>query len=319
MNTPKSISIIVPVFQSRDSINALYHRCCDVLNKITDDWEIICVDDASKDNSWEELCKINKLDPRFKCIRLSYNHGQQHSTLCGLGYAQKDYVITIDDDLQCYPEEIPLFVEKLQSGKKVVIGKISYYEKKHSFFRKICSRINLHLINKVINNTANISLSSFRGMTNDVAKILSKYKGAHPHISAMIFKSVPRNFLCNVNIRHSERLDNKNSTYTISKLFKTLSYLLINHSYIPLRIMVVWGFIISGISFIYGCYVLIRVVFGDTLLPGWASSVILVSFLSGNILLALGVIGEYLGRLVEEASSIQQFSIFDSKGLDELK
>jgi glycosyltransferase involved in cell wall biosynthesis len=294
-------------------LSQLYERCSTQLDAIGADWEIIFVDDASPDKSWESLCTLHEIYPKVKVIQLAFNHGQQHATLCGLGYASKDFIITIDDDLQCFPEDIPLFIDKLQSGKQVVIGSIVNSNKQHLWWRNLGSRINQWLAGKVIGKPTAIGLSSFRAMTQVVAQRLTQYKGAHPHIAALIFKSVPHKYIVNVPIRHAPRLDGIHSSYSFPKLVKTLSYLLINNSYMPLRFIIGWGFFISFLSFSYALFVFAQVVFSDYAVPGWASLAVLISFLCGNILLALGVLGEYLGRLVEEASRINQFSVFDER------
>lgn len=305
------ISVVVPVFCSQNSLLSFYERTSEQLSLLTNDWELILVDDCSFDQTWSVACKINGLDSRVKCVRLARNHGQQHATLCGLGYASKPFVITIDDDLQCFPEDIPLFIEKLKSGSRVVIGKISAGGKQHRWWRNVASTVNQRLAARIIGKPKKMGLSSFRAMTLDVAKRVSNYKGAHPHIAAMLFKLVPHALICNVDIRHAPREDGKPTSYSLRKLVKTLSYLIINHSYMPLRFMVAWGITISLLSMAYAIWVAGRALMGDYSLPGWASLAVLVSFLSGNILLALGILGEYLGRLVEEASSIEQFSVFE--------
>lgn len=307
------ISVVVPVFSSEKILYLFYERMAAQLNAITHDWELILIDDGSLDTTWDVACNLQRADLRVKCVRLARNHGQQHATLCGLGYASKSYVVTIDDDLQCFPEDIPLFIEKLKSGSCVVIGKISHNKKQHLWWRNIASSINQLLAGKIIGKPKKIGLSSFRAFTIDIAQKLSNYKGANPHIAAMIFKLVPHALICNVDVRHAQRVDGKTSTYSLPKLIKTLSYLIINHSYMPLRFMVCWGMAISLFSIAYALWVAGRALIGDYSMPGWASLAVLVSFLSGNILLALGILGEYLGRLVEEASSIEQFSVFEER------
>ena len=307
------ISVVSPVFCSQNSLLVFYERTSAQLSQMTDDWELILVDDCSSDKTWDIAYKLHNSDFRVKCIRLARNHGQQHATLCGLGYATKSIVITIDDDLQCFPEDIPLFIEELRAGSNVVIGKIKLNGKQHIWWRNIASVVNQYLVGVIIGKPKTLRLSSFRAMTLDVAKKLTNYKGAHPHIAAMLFKLVPHSLICNVDVRHARRFDGKSSTYSLRKLVKTLSYLIINHSYMPLRFMVGWGTFISLISIAYAMWVVARALMGDHSLPGWTSLAVLVSFLSGNILLALGILGEYLGRLVEEASKLEQFQIYQEE------
>ncbi len=304
-----NISVVVPVFNSEKSLAKFYARTSETLESVSTDWEIIFVDDGSTDSSWNELLTLRKNDQSVKIIRLARNHGQQHATLCGIGYAQKDYIITIDDDLQCFPEDIPLFIAELTEGKDVVIGHI--LAKQHSLWRNICSNINGALAGKVIGKPQHLSLSSYRGFSKKIAQKLIKYKGAHPHIAALLLKLTPPSGICNVRVRHAPRSDGKASTYSLVKLTRAFSYLLINHSLLPLRFMIGWGVTISILSVAFAIWVLVRALMLDAAASGWASLAVLISFLAGNILLSLGIVGEYLGRLVEESSNISQFSIYE--------
>ncbi len=309
--TQRSLSIVVPVFQSAETLELLYKRLSEQLNILCADWEIIYIDDASVDDSWEKLLKLHRGDSRVKAVRLAYNHGQQHATLCGLRYATKDYVITIDDDLQCFPEDMPLFVNMLNTDKRLVIGKIKETTKQHSWWRNIGSRANQYLAGRILGKPKWLYLSSYRGMPINIAKQITNYHGAHPHITALLLKVVPAKYIANVDIRHAKRVDGKGSSYSLRKLIKTMSYLLINHSYLPLRMMVAWGIVISFASLAYAVWIAITAMMADYTAPGWASLAVLISFLSGNILLCMGILGEYLGRLVEEASHVEQCSVFE--------
>ena len=305
-----SVSVISPVYRSEKSLREYYRRVSAALDSVSNDWEIILVDDASPDGSWSELQNLREQDDRVKIIRLAHNHGQQKATLCGLGYASKDYVFTIDDDLQCFPEDIPKFLERLQANAEVVIGAIPSGEKQHAAWRNLGSKLNSYVIGKVLKKPRSLRLSSFRGFRQRTCRQLGKYRGAHPHIAALLLNSVPHNLIENVEIRHTKRADNGAGSYTIRKLIKTLSYILINHSYLPLRFMTVWGVIVSIASLSYAFWVVTNSLRGH-LVPGWASIAVLTSFLSGNILLALGVLGEYVGRLVEETRGTSQFVVFE--------
>lgn len=308
-----SISVVVPVFLSGNSLSDFLKRCRLHLDSLTQHWEIILVVDASPDESWSVACQHNNEDLRVKCINLSRNHGQQFATLIGLKYASKRYVVTIDDDLQCWPEDIGKFIAALNTGYSLVIGAIPANGKQHNRFRNIGSTLNRKLVSKILNKPKSLKLSSFRAMHLSVAKKLASYNGPHPHITAMLLKAVPHTKIINAEIRHSPRHDGEATTYSFRKLAKTVSYLIINHSYIPLRMMVVWGVIISIASTSFAFWVLVKVLFSTYTLPGWASITVLVSFLSGNVLMALGILGEYIGRLVEQSSHVAELSVFEER------
>ena len=300
------ISVVVPVYRSAPLLPALVQRLKSVLEAQGRPWEIVMVDDASPDQSWSVLQGLRKADARVRIVQLARNHGQQHATLCGLNYARGDEVVTIDDDLQNPPEEIASLLARLREGHAAVIGRIT--DKRHGWWRNAGSRAHQYLAERIIAKPRGLYLSSFRALSRPAVDRLVRYKGAHPHISALLLKAVPPKSVVNVEVRHDARSVG-GSTYSLRKLVKTGSFLLFNHSYIPLRFMTAWGFLLSLLSVLFALWVVIRVLFFADSVQGWPSLAVLVAFLSGNILMALGVVGEYLGRLVEEFSVSEQFAV----------
>jgi undecaprenyl-phosphate 4-deoxy-4-formamido-L-arabinose transferase len=307
VGTP-SLSVVIPVFRSAPSLPELARRLAATLSSMTDRWEVIFVDDASPDGSFEILQGLRAHDSRLKLIRLARNRGQHHATLCGLHHSSGDYVFTMDDDLQAPPEDLPKFLAKLREGYDVVIGRIAPSAKRHTWARNIASLCHQRIAERVLGKPKHLSLSSFRGLSRHAVDAVKGHRGAHPQIVALIFRSVHVSAITNVDFTHQTRLHGS-STYSFVSLVKLSSYLLINHSYLPLRIMVAWGMTVSVASMAFAAFVFFRAVFVGHVLPGWASLAILVSFLCGNVLFAIGVLGEYLGRVVEEFSSAAQFEI----------
>lgn len=300
------LSVVIPVFRSAPLLRSLVQRLTTVLEAEGRPWEIILVDDASPDDSYAVLRELRAADRRVRIIQLARNQGQQHATLCALNYARGAEVITIDDDLQNPPEEITRLLAKLREGYGAVIGRIT--DKQHGWWRNAGSRLHQYLAERIIGKPRTLYLSSFRALARPAVDRLVRYKGAHPHISALLLKSLPASAIANVDVRHDRRSVGT-STYSLRKLVKTASFLLINHSYIPLRFMTAWGFTLSLLSVLFAVWVVARVLFFGHAVQGWPSLVVLVAFLSGNILMALGIVGEYLGRLVEEYSVTEQFVV----------
>jgi undecaprenyl-phosphate 4-deoxy-4-formamido-L-arabinose transferase len=305
----KSISIVIPVFRSGDILDELYRRLQDVLSGITDQWEIILVDDASNDGTYIRMQEIRARDNRVKLIRFARNMGQQHATLCGIQHAVGSYVLTLDDDLQNPPEEIPRFIEKINEGYDLVIGDISG-NKQHHWFRNFASHAMQIMVSHILNKPKHLVLSSFRGMSKRAAISMASFKGTHVYIPALMLTSVPPDRICNIPVQHNTRAIGK-STYTLRKLIRITSYLLINHSRIPLRFVTTWGIMISMASFGYALFVAIKYLLYGSKLVGWSSQAILISFLSGNILFCIGILGEYIGRIVDENVTSRQFPIFE--------
>ncbi|MGE5625420.1 MAG: glycosyltransferase family 2 protein [Bacillota bacterium] len=303
------LSVVVPVYMNRGGLEEFFRRTQPVLDSATRAWELIMVDDGSTDDSFEVLQRLRAKDPRVKLIQFGHNHGQHHAVLCGLQHSRGKVVITLDDDLQNPPEEIPRFVKAVREGHHIVIGRIAG-EKKHGWFRNFGSRSVQAMTNVILGKPKHLAFSSYRGLSRQAVDAIAAYKGVHPYLPALILSAVPTASIVNIDVRHEPRHHGR-STYTLGKLFKLASYLLINHSFIPLRFMIFWGTAVSIASLLFAVYVILRVLFGHhTGVLGWPSLAVLISFFSGNVLLALGVLGEYIGRLVQESSTNLQFYIF---------
>ena len=306
---PVELSVVVPVYMNRGGLEEFFRRVKPVLEGVTRHWELIMVDDGSTDGSYEVLRQLRAGDERVKLIQFGHNHGQHHAVLCGLQHSRGDAVITLDDDLQNPPEEIPRFLEALAQGHHIVIGRIAE-KKKHSWFRNFGSRSVQSLTSVILDKPKQLRFTSYRGLSRQAVDAISAYKGVHPYLPALMLGAVPTASIVNIDVRHDPRHHGK-STYSFRKLVKLSSYLLINHSFIPLRAMIYWGMLVSLGSLAFAIYVVLRALLGHhTGVLGWPSLAVLISFFSGNILLALGVLGEYIGRLVQESATNLQFYIF---------
>lgn len=306
-----SVSVVVPLYRSSSAILELYRRLSITLSGSFDDWEIIFIDDASPDDVWQKVLRLHTEDIRVKGVKLSFNHGQQRATLCGIQQARYQVIVTIDDDLQCRPEDIPKLVSSLRAGAYAVFARFKIGDRKQAVWRMAGSHLNQWLAGKILNKPQRLQISSFRAIRSEIANKVLLYKGVHPHISALVLRSTPASRIQNVEVEHDQRADGGKSNYSVFKLFQTLLLLLVNHSYIPLRFLSGWGLLISLSSVVYAVSVFARTMLYGSTQQGWPSTIVLVSFLSGNILLALGIIGEYVGRLVEQSSMIEQFSVFE--------
>jgi glycosyltransferase involved in cell wall biosynthesis len=307
----KSISVVIPVFRSAATLRELYRRLESVLSNLTDHWEIILVDDASNDGTFAAMLDLRNLDDRVKLVRFSYNMGQHNATLCGLTRAVGDYVFTLDDDLQNPPEEIPNFINKMNEGYDLVIGRI-VGGKRHSWWRNIASTLMQSLVSHILEKPKDLTLSPMKCMSRRTLKGVTSFTGRHVYIPALLFRSTPHDRICNIPVAHHPRLAGRGN-YTLSKLFRLASFLVINYSRLPLRLVTAWGLFLSVASIAFATYTVIRsLIYGNTHI-GWPSLAVLISFLSGNILLCVGVLGEYIGRLVDESYRNGQFPIFEER------
>ncbi|KUO76993.1 MAG: glycosyl transferase family 2 [Clostridia bacterium BRH_c25] len=220
------ISVVVPVFNSEGSIGELYHRLSSVLACIADEYEIIMVDDGSTDNSLIEMHKLHAEERALRIICLDGNFGQQNAVMCGLRHTTGDYVITIDDDLQNPPEEIPRLLEKLEEGVDVVYGIPAV--KKQSGVRKLGTAMTDLLFNIICSKPKTVKVSSFRGLKRHMVEKISADHTSFVYITAITLKHT-RN-IGNVRVEHEDRKYGS-SNYSIYKLVKLFCRLFLNYSW----------------------------------------------------------------------------------------
>ena len=305
--TPSSntVSVVVPVYNSRDSLEELCLRIDRTFAALGRDYEIILVDDSSKDDSWKVLKRLQaEHEGKVKIIQLMRNFGQHNALMCGFHYASGNYVITMDDDLQNPPEEIPRLIKKMEEGYDCVIGALE--TKQDSLMKKIGSRIIRYLNSSIFDKPKDLKLSTFRIMTKPVVDEIKGMKTPYPYISGMLL-SVTRN-IANVTVRHEKRKYGQ-STYTFKKLIVLAFNLIINYTSLPLRALALFGIIISICSFCMGLYFIIKKLMVNSIVPGWTSVVVLVSFFNGVLLAILSIMGEYFARIIGEVSNRQQYTV----------
>ena len=286
-------SIIIPVFNSEKSIFLLSEKIHKVFLKIKENYEIIFIDDKSENKkTWPALEKTAQKNKNVKIIQLTRNFGQQAATLCGIEAAVGEYIITMDDDLQHSPEDIPLLIQE-KHDYDIVIGR--FIKKKHHIFKRIASRIKQYFDYKLIGKPAHIQLSSFRLFNQKTAKAMLNINTSYPFIPALMFyitKSV-----VNVDISHYARFEGKTG-YSLRKMLKVFSNLIINNSSLMLRFIGYMGIFISMLSFIFGTALIVQKMIYETRVAGWTSMMVLLLFLGGILLFTLGIIGEYLIRII---------------------
>lgn len=284
-------SIVVPVFNSEQSLNELSDRVMAFFQKRKDSYEMIFVEDCGDDNSWEIVKTLREKHPdKVKGIRLNKNYGQHNALLCGFSFAKGDFIITIDDDLQNPPEEIGKLIEKFdQSGSDVVYG--IYSKKQHNIARNAMSKSVKKTSKVFMKGTGNGS--SFRLIKRSIIdKVLE-------HNISFIFIDEVLQWYTNkidfVTVEHVKRKYNT-SGYSSFKLMKLGADLAYHYTNIPLKMMVYSGMIISIISFLLGVKFVVQKLIYDVPL-GYTSMIVTILFSTSIIVFSLGVIGGYLSRI----------------------
>lgn len=288
------ISFVIPVYNSEFTVNELVIRIENVINKLENayDYEIVLVNDFSKDKSLDvckQICLNNK---KVKLISFSKNFGQHSALMAGFRYATGDYIVSMDDDLQTSPEEVPKMLNKLISEDSDVVY-AKYIEKKHSAFRNFGSYINNLMALYLLNKPKDITLSSFFVARKFIIDEVVKYENGFPYIGGLILR-VTRN-ISNITVRHNERKFGK-SNYSLKKLLKLWLNGFTNFSIKPLRISSLLGFAIFMISFICIIFLIIRKILTPQIQLGWTSIMVTVVFFGGLQLMSIGLVGEYIGR-----------------------
>lgn len=222
---PESISVVIPVFNSENSLEELYDKLIYELEMLCSDFEIILVDDGSYDNSLDCMKALHLSDSRVKVIQLDGNFGQQNALMCGFHYADKDFIITMDDDLQNPPKEIEKLIRKLSEGYDVVYG--IPLKKRHSLYRKLGTQMTDIFFNLVCGKPVNVRISSFRGLRKEIAIKILEDKRSFIYISATTFKNT-RNVI-SIDVTHNYRKYGK-SNYNIIKLLCLYRKLFIYYS-----------------------------------------------------------------------------------------
>lgn len=297
-------SVVIPVYNSAAIVSETVSRVRDFFLAQGHSFEIVLVNDGSRDSSWDVIAELARAVPDVIAINLLKNYGQHNANLCGFREAKGDFVITMDDDLQNPPEEIGKLIEAAQRGHDLVIGR--FESKKHSLVRRIGSRVVGWLNRTVFGVEDDLVLSNFRIIRRDVVDRVCRDKSVAPYIPGLVLKYSARR--CNVLVRHQPRAEGA-SNYTMRKLLRLVANILFNYSTIPLRYAAAFGFVVSGVSFLLGLFYLLRTLIDGTSIPGWATIVVLISFFNGVLILLLSVIGEYLVRVLREMGAQSSYEI----------
>ena len=294
MSTPL-ISVVIPVYKSAESLEELALRLNSSLSSITNDFEVILVNDGSPDNSWEIISKISDNDPRFVGVRLSRNFGQHPAITAGLTHSTGEWIVVMDCDLQDQPEEIPRLFDKTKEGfHQVVAVRI---KRQDNFIKKSFSFIFLRLLSRLSGQNINHRVGNFgiyhRVVIDTIIKMPEHSRTFTLHTKWVGFHRFE------LEVEHSSRKHGKTS-YSFRKLVSLGINSVLHHSDKPLRMAVTSGFIISLVSLIYAVLIIGRNIFWNISVVGWTSLIVTLTLSTGMIMSTIGVVGLYIGKIFEE-------------------
>ena len=312
MSKEIDFSVVVPVYNSADSLKELYLRISQVFNKLQSSWEIILVNDCSGDQSWKILQEISNSNDNVTVINLMNNFGQHNATLCGLKRAAGEYIITIDDDLQHPPEEIIKLIQLIRKGDFSVVY-AQFKNKSYAGFRNFCSNLVNKFIGKIVG--MNYLVTQFKIMRKNVVDHLVEFKQYNVMLDVLIRDIVDGSKIGHCLVKHKKRKHGK-SNYSFKKLASYATNMIFNFTTWPLKIAIWIGFLFSFLSFVIGAFLIFYYLIFGVSVSGWTSLIISLMFFSGLILFVLGVIGDYLGKIFLNINNKPQYVIKDEIGYE---
>lgn len=306
-NNNLKISVVIPVYGCGGSLHSLYERLEKSLTLITNNFEIILVNDASPDCAWKTIKDLAQKDNRVKGINLSRNFGQHYAISAGLDHANGEWVVVMDCDLQDQPEEILKLYNKAQEGYDVVFGR--RYKRNDKFFKKLGSKVFYKIYNyftdsEIDNSVANFSIVSSR-VIKEVCRFREHSRSYPLFINWLGFKRI------DIDIEHANREEGK-SSYTFKKLMNLAIDSIVSQSNKPLRLSIKFGFMLSFLSILYAIWLVIRYFLLQVPVEGWTSVMVSIYFIGGLLFANMGILGLYIGKIFDEAKNRPLYTIQES-------
>lgn len=287
-----TVSVVIPVYNSESTLAVLLGRLEPVLRAHASDFEVIFVDDGSRDGSWQVVQALAGKYSFVTGIRLMRNFGQHNAVLCGIRAAKNQVIVTLDDDLQNPPEEIPALLAQLDRGYDVVYGTPNV--KQHGVLRNLASGITKMALQSAMGVTTARGISAFRAFRTPLRNGFGDFRGSYVSIDVLLTWATSR--FAAIPVRHEARREGR-SNYTVLALLRHAINMLTGFSTIPLRLASVLGFTFMAFGGCLLIFTLVRYFLQGVAVPGFVFLVCTITILSGAQLFALGVIGEYLARM----------------------
>ncbi len=300
------ISYVIPCYNSQYTIRDVVGRIDNtMMNHGGYEYEIILVNDSSPDDTFEVLKELTASHNNIIAVDMTRNFGQHSAIMAGLQFVKGDMVICLDDDGQTPPEEAFKLIDKLNEGYDVVYAK--YSKKEHSGFRNLGSKVNSLMTEQMLDKPRELYLSSYFAARRLIVDEILRYKNAFPYMMGLVLRSTKR--ICNVEVNHEARKSGESGD-SVKKLLGLWRNGFTACAVKPLRIATYSGVFTAFIGVLFLVYVIIKKLSNDPNTPiGWASTMSAILFIGGMILLVLGIIGEYIGRMYICLNSAPQYVI----------
>jgi polyisoprenyl-phosphate glycosyltransferase len=305
-----TISIVAPIYNEEVTLPEFYRRIHEAMQSLGDSWELILVDDGSRDSSSEKIRELAQQDAHVRPVIFARNFGHQIAVTAGLDYSRGQAVIIMDSDLQDPPETIPDLVEKWREGYEVVYA-VREQREGESWFKLFTASLFYRLIYRITDVSIPLDVGDFRLMDRKVVNVLNRMREKHRFLRGMAawvgFRQV------GVPYKRAARYAGE-TKYPLKKMLKFASDAITSFSYFPLQMATYLGFFSAGISILVIPVVVVLRLAGSQAFFGQATTLIAVLFLGGVQLISLGILGEYIGRLYDEAKSRPLYIVVDEPG-----
>ncbi|MCR5179293.1 MAG: glycosyltransferase family 2 protein [Lachnospiraceae bacterium] len=303
------ISFVIPCYRSAKTIGSVVaeiEKACEDIPKTADGYEIILVNDGSGDDTWETIKGLAESDLRVTAIDLARNFGQHGALMAGLSRTKGDVVICLDDDGQTPADEAYKLIAAIENGADVAYAR--YANKQHSAFRNFGSWVNEVMAGVMLGKPASLTVSSYFAAKRFVIDEVLKYEGAYPYLIGLVLRASDR--IVNVDVTHRKR-EVGVSGYTFGKLVSLWMNGFTAFSIKPLRIATLSGTLFAMVGFLYGIYTIIKKFVIPDIPVGFSALMSAIMFIGGMVMLMLGLIGEYLGRLYITQNNSPQYIVRD--------
>ena len=311
--TQRTISFVIPCYRSEKTIAAVTEEImAEMTNSLPEfDYEIILVNDCSPDNVWQVIRTLSAQHPQIRGISLARNFGQHAALMAGYRACCGELIVSLDDDGQAPIESVRALIDKLDAGYDVVFGR--YQEIKQSAFRRFGTVMNTKMCELLLDKPKDVISNSFFGMRRFVMEEMLRYKNCYPYLGGLIFRTT-RN-LANIDVVQRDRAEGT-SGYSLMKLIMLWLNGFTAFSVKPLRVASVVGAVRAALGFLWGIYTVVHKLVNPDVLIGYSSLAAIILFVGGMIMLMLGLIGEYVGRIYISLNDSPQYVIRECCGME---
>ena len=308
-----NLSVVIPVYNSATILPRLVEELLGVIHPHVGRFEIILVNDSSRDGSWGEISTLCGRFPEVRGLNLRRNTGQHNATMAGLNYACGNVTVIMDDDLQHSPSDVIRLYTKILEGYDVCYTKFEHIH--HPLWKRLGSAFNDRVARILLDKPAGVYLSSFKALSAGLREEIIKYTGPYAYIDGLILMTTGS--ITTLDAEHRARFDGRGN-YNLAKSLILWAKMATSFSILPLRLAGIVGALMACIGFLFALVTIFLRFFSNLPIPlGWTSLFVAIIITGGTQLVALGLIGEYLGRTYVMLNNVPQYSVKDFRNFTE--